>query len=394
MTNKTDGKTHTGKNTQVTEMSDVAESELKMRDAKAITADADELHETAEDKKMLAARNKVAARTAVKRSNQPGMADPLVGPGTANMSPGAMQMSAVVKFHSTQSINLFRGRKGDPAKGVRPIIGLARFARQVSLVWSAASIDDPYADQVLLDIESAYEAAKATLESKEQTMKALLEGMEDFEVTLQASVDPVEITLQFYSPWGFRAAMLLKQFDKLVRMALTARHIGIFTEGDWLAIVRESARALRHMFNEVDGWTSTGVKREDIRNNTAVAKRAHNRYLEVKKGILVVDQEVIDGLYRAKLSPVNRILEKYLGDVAASQVILKDIKLASGSSENAKKSNEAGVVQTKTAPNFGFNSSNKRGNPATVSTVSNTESKSGDKQKATATEKKISDGEQ
>lgn len=390
----TDGKKHIGKNTQVTEMSDVAESEVKVRDAEAITVYENELHEAVEGEKLIVARNKVAARTAIKRANQPGLADPLVGPGTSNMSPGAMQMSAVVKFHSTQSINLFRGRKGDPAKGVRPIIGLARFARQVSLVWSAASIDDPYADQVLLDIESAYEAAKATLESKEKTMKDLLEGMEEFQVTLQASVDPVEITLQFYSPWGFRAAMLLKQFDKLVRMALTARHIGIFTESDWLSIVRDSARALRHMFNEVDGWVSTGVKREDIRNNTAVAKRAYNRYVEVKKGILVVDQAVIDGLYRAKLSPVNRILEKYLSDVAVGQAILKDIKLVAGGSDAAKKSDEAGAVQSKPAPNFGFNSSNKHSNQATVIAASDAESKSRDKQKPKASDKKISDGEQ
>jgi integrating conjugative element protein (TIGR03761 family) len=381
----TDEKTNIVKNTQVTEMSDVAESEVKTRDAKAITANADELHETAEDQKLLVARNKVAARTAIKRANQPGLSDPLVGPGTSNMSPGAMQMSAVVKFHSTQSINLFRGRKGDPANGVRPIIGLARFARQVSLVWSAAAIDDPYADQVLLDIENAYDAAKATLESKEQAMKGLLEGMEDFEVTLQASIDPVEIKLQFYSPWGFRAAMLLKQFDKLVRMALTARHIGIFTESDWLSIVRESARALRHMFNEVDGWVSTGVKREDLRNNTAVAKRAQNRYLEVKKRILVVDQAVIDGSYRAKLSPVNRILEKYLGDVATTRAILKDIKLASGSPENVNKSNEADAVQSKPAPNFGFSVANKHGDKATVRNESESETEGGDKHKAKAT---------
>lgn len=390
MTNETDGKANIEKNIQVTEMNDVAESEVKARDARAITADADELHETVEDQKMLVARNKVAARTAIKRANQPGMADPLVGPGTANMSPGAMQMSAVVKFHSTQSINLFRGRKGDPAKGVRPIIGLARFARQVSLVWSAASIDDPYADQVLLDIENAYETAKAALESREKNMRDLLDGMEDFEVTLQASVDPVEITLQFYSPWGFRGAMLLKQFDKLVRMALTARHIGIFTESDWLSIVRDSARALRHMFNEVDGWVSTGVKREDIRNNTAVAKRAANRYSELKKGFLVVDQEVIDGLYRAKLSPVNRILEKYLSDVAASQVNLKNIKLAAGGSEADKKSNENAEIKPKAAPNFGFNAAVKRN----ASMHNEAESKSGDKQKPKATAAKITDGEQ
>lgn len=326
--------------------------------------------ETAEEKRMRTSREKVAAKVAVRRANQPGLADPLVGPGTSNMSPGAMQMSALVKFHSTQSINLFRGRKGEPAKGVRPIIGLARFARQISLVWSAAAIDDPYADQVIINIEVAYEAAKISLDAKEKTMKDLLEGMEDFEVTMQASIEPVEITLQFFSPWGFRGAMLLKQFDKLVRMALTARHIGIFTESDWLFIVRDSARALRHMFNEVDGWVSTGVKREDIRTNNNVAKRAAARYVEIKKGHLVVEQEVINGRYRAKLSPVNRILEKYIGDLDSGKLVLKEIK-----QESANNLSETNVAKV-TPPNFGFKSEQKI--------------KSGDKQKINETDDEIS----
>jgi integrating conjugative element protein (TIGR03761 family) len=306
------------------------------------------------------------------------------------MSPGAMQMSAVVKFHSTQSINMFRGRKGDPEKGIRPIIGLARFARQVSLVWSAAVIDDPYADQVLLDIEQAYDAAKMSLDAKEKTMTNLLEGLDDFEVTLQASVQPVQITLQFYSPWGFRGAMLLKQFDKLIRMALTARHIGIFTEEDWVSIVRDAARSLRHMFNEVDGWVSTGVKREDIRNSTNVAKRAAARYEEIKKGYLVVDQEVISGLYRAKLSPVNRILEKYLSELAIEQLVPHEKKQAT---TGMVIINEAEKTKSKVAPNFGFNTINRNNTQIATSTTTEAVINSRDKVNAHTTESKSSKGD-
>ncbi len=389
MTNTNAEKINIEELTQVTDMNNTANIENKTHVAEAIMENANDLHETEEERKLLMARNKVAARTAIKRSNQPNLADGIVGPGTANMSPGAMQMSAVVKFHSTQSINMFRGRKGDPEKGIRPIIGLARFARQVSLVWSAAAIDDPYADQVLLDIEQAYDAAKMSLDAKEKTMTNLLEGLDDFEVTLQASVQPVQITLQFYSPWGFRGAMLLKQFDKLIRMALTARHIGIFTEDDWVSIVRDAARSLRHMFNEVDGWVSTGVKREDIRNGTNVAKRAAARYEELKKGYLVVDQEVISGLYRAKLSPVNRILEKYLSDLAAQQLVLHENKQAAVGNVII---NEAEKTKSKAAPNFGFNSIN-RSNAQLATPTTGTSVKSRDNVNAHTDESKSSKGD-
>src|SRR4051812_9711017 len=190
--------------------------------------------------------DRVNARVAVKSWNIPGNADALVGPGTAGMTPGNMQMSAVVKLHSRLSINLFRGRKGEPATNTRPIIGLARFGRQVALVWSASGMDDPFADRCLMDIEIAYEQAIQTLNSKMKSMEQLL-ALDEFAITLQASEKTVDLELKFFSPWGFRGATLLKQFDKLVRMALTARHLGLFTEDDWKSVIHESQRVLRHM---------------------------------------------------------------------------------------------------------------------------------------------------
>jgi t-SNARE complex subunit (syntaxin) len=140
---------------------------------------------------------------------------------------------------------------------------------------------------------------------------------------------------------------------------LTARHVGLFVESDWKVIVRESARALRHMFNEVDAWVSTGVKREDLRNNTAVAQRALARYAEVKRNYVAIDQDVLQGVRRATLSPVNRILEKYLSDIAAAQRMLKDIKQAAAGKVDEVNAME-NMASVKVPPNFGFNKVNKR----------------------------------
>lgn len=338
------GKTETEKLTEETTMSEVAEQEeVTNKTATSVVAGyAEKTHGAeAEVEEMFRTRiasNRAAVRNAIKPSNQPGLADPLIGPSTANMNPGAIHTSAIVKFHSTQSVNLFRGRKGDPKNNVRPIIGLARFARQVALVWSASSIDDPFADQVLLDIEEAYEAAKEILDTREKTMNDLLHGMEDFEITIGASDAPVEFRLQFYSPWGFRGAMLLKQFDKIMRMALTAKHIGLFADNDWISIVNNSARALRHMFAQVDGWISTGLKREDIRQKNKLAKRAITKYDEAQGRRIILTAEVMSGLYRAKLSPVNRVLEAYLSDLSQGSKIVTEIKIAAESL--ATKANE------------------------------------------------------
>lgn len=232
--------------------------------------------------------------------------------GAAQKNPGPMHMLARVKLHSHLAINLFRGRKGDPSTGLRPIIGLARFGGQVAKVWTASMQDDPYADQCLLDIEQAWDAAKQLLTTRHDSLKLLVSGMEDFEVELQTSMEPAELVLDFYCPWAYRGALLLQQYDRVVRLGLTASHIGFLTSAEWTNVVTDSGRSVRNMFAMVNRWTSTGVTRDDIRRGTKVAQRAQAKYTETKRGYLKLSNEVLEGVRRAQLKPLNATLDKYL----------------------------------------------------------------------------------
>jgi integrating conjugative element protein (TIGR03761 family) len=231
-------------------------------------------------------------------------------------APSVMRMGAHMDLHSHLAINLFRGRRSDPGNGVRVIVGLARFARQVALVWSAAEQDDPYADQCLLDIEIKFEEAKHLLDEREKTLAGIVDGMEGLTVDIQTSVRPARIDLQFYCPWAFRAAQLLIQFDRVVRLGLTARHLGLFGNDDWSAVVRDSSRVLRHIFALPTRWINTGVTREDFRKKNKVTKRALARYAEIKDSRLELSEAVLRGEVRAKLAPSNKALERYLASAA------------------------------------------------------------------------------
>jgi integrating conjugative element protein (TIGR03761 family) len=242
--------------------------------------------------------------------NRPGMSDGVVRGNQA--VPKAMQMGASMKLHSHLAINMFRGRRGDLAKGQRPIIGLARFARQVSLVWSAAEQDDPYADQSLIEVERFHNETKKILSGREKTLGELISGMEGLTVGLQTSTQPAAIDLQFYCPWSYRAALLLLQFDRIVRLGLTAKHVGFIGDEEWKGVVSDSGRALRHLFAIPNHWINTGATRDDLRKNTKVAKRAIAMYNDVKEGRLVLSEDVLSGNTRAALAPQNRALEKFL----------------------------------------------------------------------------------
>lgn len=247
--------------------------------------------------------------------NKAGVSDPSLRPQYT--LPSVLKMGAQMELHTHLAINLFRGRRSNPEVGVRAIIGLARFARQVALVWSAAEKDDPYADQCLIDIEVEFDEVKQVLDGREKTLANIVQGLEGLTVGIQTSVKPAKIDLQFYCPWAFRMTLLLAQFDRVVRLGLTARHLGLFGEDDWTAVVRDSSRALRHIFALPNRWISTGVSREDFRKKTKVAKRALALYAEVKEGRLELSDSVMRGEHRAKLSPANKVLEKYLSSLAS-----------------------------------------------------------------------------
>lgn len=249
--------------------------------------------------------------------NQSGLNDPLSPP--VQSVPAAMRMGAQMVLHSHLGINLFRGRRSDPQRNLRPIVGLARFARQVALVWSASEMDDPFADQCLVDIETTYDKAKHLLDAREQTLGDIIDGLDGLSIGIQTSTKPAEIDLQFFCPWAYKATLLLIQFDRIVRLALTARHIGVMGDQDWDAVVSDSARVLRHLFSLPNRWINTGVTREDCRKKTRVAKRALGMYAEVKEPRIELSESVLAGEVRATLAPHNKLLEKYVTMQAAKK---------------------------------------------------------------------------
>lgn len=272
------------------------------------------------------------------RRNQPGVSG---DPAEKNISlPPSMNMGAKLKLHTHLAINLFRGRRGDRAKNIRPIVGISLFAGLARTVWFAARDDDPYADMCLVEIERVHGECKECLDRHERALSELIETLDGLEVSIQTCEEPLEIELNFSSPWSYRTVLLLLQYDRIVRLGLTARHVGFIGDQEWHDIVSDSGRNLRNLLGQVDRWIMTGVTRDDIRKNTAIAKRAQAMYATKKDRPLVLREDVLEGIHRARISPKNEILEKYLMEKALlSGNVLKPDD-SKKTSSNTKKSTE------------------------------------------------------
>lgn len=258
--------------------------------------------------------------------------------------PGALRMASEVEFHTQLGVALFYGRKANPQRRIAPVVGLARFAKKVAEVWRAAGEDDPFADFVLLEIEACYDKADERLNRVLKDVELAVKTDIDMDMPdeFMVSKKPTRLKTQFVCPWAWRGLKLLIKYDKLVRLALAGRHIGLYTSEDWDAIVYESARGIRHMFLQADKWLYTGIGRENFKQKDDYARKAEETYEKKnRKACLEIDEDVMTGTRRAKLSPEikgnpreerYRALRKLIkkADAEEIKVINEDIKINGG----------------------------------------------------------------
>lgn len=250
--------------------------------------------------------------TLKRNRNVPGLSGDASAPV---VMPAPLAMEATATLHTHLAVNMFRGRKGDRAKNIREIVGMSLFGRSCGLIWSAARNDDPYADQCILEIERVFNDEKISLDRREQQLKDMLEGLDGLDVIVQSSNRPVAIPINFHSPWAFRGLQMLLQYDRIVRLGMTAHHVGLIDDKEWDDVVSDSGRGVRRLFEQVNRWYQTGVTREDIRQNNKVAQRALARHNEKKFNRLILEEEVVSGEVRASVAPRSVLLEQHLASV-------------------------------------------------------------------------------
>lgn len=232
--------------------------------------------------------------------NDPTLTTGLSGPGRVDIGPGKLVMKASMQLHTRLAVNMFRGRRSDTERGVHAIQGLLGFAQKVSTVWTGASNDDPIADLYLIRVEEAFDRASTLLDMTTGVIKELLSGMEGFEIDVSESDKPVVVEMQFLTPWSWQAASLLRRYDELIRMCLTARHIGLLTQDEWQQTVRKVGNAIRHLFKVPDDYLFTGLRRFRMGGRI---KRARSMYAKHGMEFPTIPQEVLALTRRARFAP-------------------------------------------------------------------------------------------
>jgi integrating conjugative element protein (TIGR03761 family) len=208
--------------------------------------------------------------------------------------PGALRGDVWLTMQTTHAQRLFHGRTATADKPT--IVGLVGFADRLRVIWQGARNDDPYADWWLIKIHEAIEMAGDAIRSSQVDFKKLLEQMDAMAVGVAASQRPYRVPLKFANPYAYRGAKLLAEFDTLVCMALTARHIGLLDGQACEDILKASARKVRAIFMIPQGYRLLKINREQVQQ---VIGRSH----EARQLMGEVPGDVLNGKRQAPLAP-------------------------------------------------------------------------------------------
>lgn len=208
--------------------------------------------------------------------------------------PGALRGQVWLTIQTIHAQRLFQGRAASVEKST--IVGLVGFANRLRVIWQGARTDDPYADWWLIKIYEAIEMTGDYIRNGQVDLVKRLEQMDAMEVDVAASRRPYRVPLKFANPYAYRGARLLAEFDKLVCMALTARHVGLLGNQAYEDMLKTCARKVRAIFMIPQSYRLLKVNREQVR-------MAMGRSHEARQLMGDVPSDVLSGERQAPLVP-------------------------------------------------------------------------------------------
>jgi len=202
--------------------------------------------------------------------------------------PGALRSEANLFLQTRQAQHLVLGRRA--AEDKPAIVGLMRFAGLMRQVWVGAKGGDPYAHWWLVKVDDAMNEASTDMKNLGQQINAQIAEQPGVDIQTAESVEPVKFPLKFNNPYGYHGAYLLADYDEVIRVILTARHVGILDSQAANKALKEAGRIMRRALMASTGYKFFGVKTKDVADGTSQAEDAKRMMGEIPADVLSGEQ--------------------------------------------------------------------------------------------------------
>lgn len=174
---------------------------------------------------------------------------------------GGLLGKARLVLHSRPAALLVRGRHR--AQGKEAISGLFDFAKQTQLIWREASKSDPFAEWFLVKLDGSISQRAEFFREENQRVESLLNQSESLQGWASESSDPSVFELSFGNTYSFLGARLLGEYDRLVRLAQSARGMGLMDSDERYRMVSEGGPVIRSLFEVPNEYRSMEIYRPD-----------------------------------------------------------------------------------------------------------------------------------
>lgn len=210
---------------------------------------------------------------------------------------GQLRSKIEMTLHTYPSVLLWHGRGVESGK--TQIIGLKQYLLWCGRIHIAAGKDDPYADDWLLRLEHKLGETKQALDQVRQRVDNILEAIpEGLDVSRNMSQQPYVTPVFTGGQFGWKAVMLLMDYDGIVRDVLLAHHIGLLGNNQRQQMIRvQGGHAMRSLCNfpvKFPGFS--GATRDDFAANNAKARAAREKFGELP-------QDILEGTRRSEFAP-------------------------------------------------------------------------------------------
>jgi len=202
--------------------------------------------------------------------------------------PGSLEGNASIEIHTKQCFRMVYSKKSDGSAS--PMTGLLRFAKRMVFIWEASRKNDPFADMFLERIEKAIKEAHDEIMRLNSALESDLkrERKKGIDIQVANSSSPVIVPLQFSIPFGFMAAYLIADCDKLIRTCYTSKHVGLLSSTKTEKNIRKAMNTVLHCFEIQRDYKFYGLTREDALQNNA-------KWKDAVASIGEVPNDIIDG---------------------------------------------------------------------------------------------------
>ncbi|PML12706.1 AcaB family transcriptional regulator [Vibrio breoganii] len=197
----------------------------------------------------------------------------------------AEQDSIGIVLHSKDALKLLNSETVSTGKNKKTFLpGLQWFDTRLTNVVNSAGNDDPFADQLLLDLERQIDTLGETIVAKTEDLQAKIKELFDYnEATLKKNVSAhiAEVSVKLNYPLSNRMLWVIKAVDRMLFLVYQAEKHNIIYTRAAKEYRTDAKRMVRNLFRSLNKFNHTGITRTDVAHATKRTEIAYNQNKDI-----------------------------------------------------------------------------------------------------------------